>query len=121
MIADDHHDDASRNAANCPATTRPSAPNRSGDNIGLPVRLIPVVRNKRAMWRIPRLNQQGLRQAQLDEVGRLEQAFRGTTFAGRELFRKILFGIEKRLMRPGTKTEEVIAYARCELSSFPSL
>ena len=43
------------------------------------------------------------------------------TVAGRELFRKILFGIENRLMRPGTKTEEVIAYARRELSSFPSL
>jgi len=73
------------------------------------------------MWRIPRLNQQGLRQAQLDEVRRLEEAFRGTTVAGRELYRKILFGIENRLMRPGTKTEEVIAYARRELISFPSL
>jgi hypothetical protein len=99
----------------------PIKDNQAGEGGQSPRRLIPVLRKKRADWCIPRMSEQQVRQAELDELKHLQELFRGTTPAGRDLYRKILCGIRNRLKRPGARIEEVIAYARSEFRTFASL
>jgi hypothetical protein len=105
-----------------PVSIRPPTTNNKADDSGqTPRQLIPVLRKKRSDWSIPRINEQQFRQEERDQLEHLKEVFRGTTPTGRDLYRKILFGIRRRLERPGTKAEEVMAYARSEFETFASL
>jgi hypothetical protein len=94
--------------------------NRKGNNPGRQVALIPVLRDKKCAWSIPRVNEGSLLKNEGEALRRLKQRFRGTTPAGRELYRKMLAGTERQLIR-GTKIEDAILYARRQLHAFPSL
>jgi len=82
--------------------------------------LIPVLRDKRCAWSIPRLNEGSRRKNEGEALRCLRQRFRGTTPAGRELYRKMLAGTEHRLIS-GAKIEDAILYARRQLHTFPNL
>lgn len=81
---------------------------------------IPVVRKKRSAWWIPRINEHQVRQAEQAELARLQDLYRGTTPAGRDLYRKTLAGISSRLRR-GLSTPETVRYAQDMFKAFPSL
>ena len=94
--------------------------NWNDNNPGRQVGLIPVLRDKKCAWSIPRLNEGSRRKNEGEALRCLRQRFRGTTPAGRELYRKMLAGTEHRLIS-GAKLEDAILYARRQLHAFPNL
>ena len=74
----------------------------------------PILRKPRNQWRIPSLNSESKRQP----PAKLNALISGTTPLGREILRKLLFGLERRLEAKEEPLPQLVEFVEARLQTF---
>jgi hypothetical protein len=74
----------------------------------------PILRKPRSQWRIPSLNSEGKHQP----PGKLNALISGTTPLGREILRKLFFGLERRLEAREEPLPQLVEFVEARLQTF---
>ncbi|HXR48979.1 MAG TPA: hypothetical protein VN784_16200 [Candidatus Limnocylindrales bacterium] len=84
-------------------------------------RLIPVVRQPRKKWRIPRIDAQAQLLEQKREEEQIQALCQGTTPQGREILQKIIFRAERMMEDKSCSEGQIVAEIEGQLMTFELL